>query len=293
MKVLIFGGSGLVGSRFIDLFEKDLEIKFPTAQEVDILNKDQVLKFTEDFNPDALINFAAYTNVEEAQNQKDDKGGICYLINAVGAKNVAEASKKFGKKLIHISTEYVFDGQKESPYNEEDKPNPINWYGQTKYFAEEFVLESGCDLILVRISMPFRASYELRKDIARFFLDQLQKGIEITAVENQKITPTLVDDIANALFKILEKEEKGIYHVCSVKSTTPFEFAKTIAQFFNLDKSLVNPISIEKFNENKKAKLLKNSRLDSSKFVSSFGRGILHTIEEGVEIFKQQLTGAT
>src|SRR3990167_9192715 len=109
-RILVFGGSGLVGSKFINLYSKNFEISAPDASTADILNKDQVTKVTQEFNPDVVVNFAAYTQVEQAEIQKDDKNGICYLINAIGAKNVAEVIKEFDKKLIHISTDYVFYG---------------------------------------------------------------------------------------------------------------------------------------------------------------------------------------
>src|SRR3990167_4808361 len=151
-KLLIFGGSGLVGSKFIESHNQNFEINAPVTKEVDILNKDQILKALEDFNPDSVINFAAYTNVDQAEEQTEDKEGICFQINAMGAKNVADACRALDKHLLHISTEYVFDGTKaESPYVEEDKPSPINWYGHTKYFGEQFVLGSGCKCAIVRI----------------------------------------------------------------------------------------------------------------------------------------------
>lgn len=287
-RILIFGGSGLVGSKFIELYNKLYSIKAPSVSEVDILKKDQVKQVTQEFNPDIVINFAAYTQVEEAEIQKGDKNGLCYLLNAVGAKNVAQVCKEFNKKLIHISTEYVFDGAKSaSPYTEEDKPNPVNWYGQTKYFGEQFILESGVSVVLVRICMPFSAFYEVKKDIARFFLDQLRNGNQIKGIEDQRITPTLVDDIAAALKVIIESGVRGLYHVSSIDSVTPLEFAKTIAEIFKLNYSLIYSISFDEYNRAKKAKLLKYSWLSPIKFEKEFGEGILHTVEEGLVLFKK------
>lgn len=289
-KLLIFGGSGLVGSKFIDLYNDSFEIKSPDVSEVDILNKDSVKKAVEDFIPDTVINFAAYTNVEEAENQKGDKEGICYQINAIGAKNVAEVCCSLNKKLVHISTEYVFDGTKEiSPYTEDDKPNPVNWYGATKYFGEQFVLESGCPLLIMRICMPFSPNYELKKDIARFFLDQLREKKEIKAVEDQRVTPTLVSDIAAGLKTLVDADASGIYHVSSTDSVTPLEFAKTIAEVFQLDYSLISGVSLDEYNKQKKARMLKYSWLNPTKFEEEFGEGILHTVEEGLIIFKKEI----
>lgn len=294
MRVLIFGGSGLVGSKFINLYSKNFDISAPDASSVDILNKDQVTKVTQEFNPDVVINFAAYTQVEQAESQKDDQNGICYLINAIGAKNVAQVVKEFDKKLIHISTDYVFDGTKLwSPYTEEDKPNPINWYGQTKYFGEQFILGSGCLATIVRICMPFSAFYEIKKDIARFFLEKLQKGEEIKAIEDQRITPTLVSDIAAALKILIEADPNGFYHVSSTDSVSPLEFAKTIAETFKLNYSLISPISFDEYNKTKRAKMLKFSWLNPTKFEQEFGEGILHTIEEGLVVFKKEIDSKT
>lgn len=289
-KILVFGGAGLVGSKFIQLNSLDFEIKSPSANEVDILNKLQLSKVIEDFNPDSIINFAAYTNVEEGESQKDDKEGICYQVNAVGAKNVAEAALKFDKHLIHISTEYVFDGTKgETPYTEEDNPNPINWYGQTKLFGENFVLESAGRVTVIRISMPFSAHFELKKDVARFFLEQLKMGKEVKAVKDQRITPTLVNDIANALKVLVENQSIGIYHVSSKDFMSPLEFAKIIAETFSLDYSLIRPMSLEEYNRAKKAKLLQYSWLNPAKFNTKFGSDILHNVKEGLAIFKQEV----
>ncbi len=291
-KVLIFGGSGLVGSKFIDLYSQHFEIAAPDVSEIDILNKDKVSKAIEQLKPDSIINFAAYTDVEGAESQKGDKNGICFRINALGAKNVAESARDFGKQLIHISTEYVFDGTKsESPYTEEDKPNPINWYGQTKYFAEQFVLESGCQTALVRICMPFSPFYEFKKDVARFFLQELKMGKQIKAVEDQRITPTLVSDIAAALKILILSGTNGLYHVSSTDSVTPLEFAKTIAETFHLDYLLIGPVGFDEYNKNKTAKLLKFSWLNPTRFERQFGDEILHTVEEGLIILKKEIDG--
>lgn len=291
-KILVFGGSGLVGSKFIDLHSQIFDIKAPGTSDADILNKDQIAKEVEDFNPDSIVNFAAYTQVEEAENQKGNKEGICFQVNAIGAKNIAEVAKSFNKHLVHISTEYVFDGVKDdSPYVEEDIPSPINWYGQSKLVGEQFVLESGCRATVVRISMPFSSYYKFKTDIARFFLEQLRAGNQIKAVEDQRITPTLVNDIAYALRVLLDNQTSGIYHFSSKDSVTPLEFAKTLAEIFSLDYSLISTTTLAEFNKNKKAKLLKYSWLNPTKFEKEFGDQILHTVEEDLILFKKEIDG--
>lgn len=290
MKVVIFGGNGLVGSRFIELNKDFFQIVSPTVEQIDILDKDKVTAFLEESNCDSVINFAAFTSVEGAEDQKGGKEGVCFKVNVVGARNVAEACKSLDKHLTHISTDYVFDGFKsEGPYTEEDKPNPVNWYGQTKYLGEVAVLEGGGKSVVVRICMPFSAHYEPKKDIARFFLSQLKAGNPITGVEDQRITPTLVDDIANALKVITDAAATGIYHISSTTYTSPLEFAKLIASVFNFDNAKIEPVLLDEYNRNKKAQLLKYSWLSPSKFTNEFSKEILHTIEEAVRLFSQQI----
>lgn len=287
-KILVFGGGGLVGSKFIDLNRKSFEIIAPSVSKVDIVKKDQIEKSLEEGNPDCVMNFAAITDVEGSEREKDYEQGVCFQVNAIGARNVARVCKQFDKKLIHISTEYVFDGTKvDSPYTEQDRPNPINWYGMTKLFGEEYVLKSGCQSTIIRISMPYSSIYPQKKDIARFFLDKLRKGNQVNVVDDQRITPTLVDDIGYALKVLIDSENSGIYHVSVTDSVTPLEFAKMIARAFNLNYSLINSISFNEYNKNKKGKLLKYSWLNPAKFEKEFGDQIVHKVKENIDSFKK------
>lgn len=295
MKILVFGGSGLVGSRFIELQKISFDIDAPDTIKVNILEKDQIFKAAQTVKPQIVINFAAYTDVQGAEKEKDDQDGLCYKLNAEGPKNIADVCKKLGVKLVHISTDYVFDGQKnQSPYTEEDKPNPVNWYGQTKFYGEENVKNSSAHFIIVRISMPYVVHYSLKKDVARFFLDELRAGREVNTINDQKITPTLGDDIVKALVEISEAfikatNKSNIYHVSVTNDTTPFEFATFLAKAFHLDTGLIKSISLDEYNSEKEAELLRYSRLDPAKFIGEFGENILHTVEENVKSYKQMV----
>lgn len=292
-KIIVFGGRGMVGSRFLTLQKDNFQINAPSASEVDILNKDQLLESIDKSEAEFVINLAAFTQVEKAEGERGNKEGLVYKLNAIGAKNAAEACKVLDKHLIHISTDYVFDGTKKiSPYTEEDKQNPINWYGETKYLGEQFVLESNCKGVIVRISMPYSPFYQLKSDVARFFLDQLKNGNPITAIEDQKITPTLVDSIVNALKVLIEKSSVGLYHVSATDSVSPLEFAKNIAEVFKLNYSKISSVSFEEYNKLKKAKLLKYSWLNPTKFEKEFGGQILQTVKEDLTFFKKSVDEA-
>lgn len=289
-KVLAFGASGLVGSKFLELNNQKYQIDAPDVKELDILDVDALEQYLKKSSPDAVINFAAFTDVQGAEKDKDNKDGLCYKINVVGAGNVAKLCSKIGVHLIHISTDYVFDGEKgESPYTEDDRPNPINWYGQTKYLAEVAVKDAGGDVAIARLCMPYSAKYELKNDVARFFLGRFQNGEEITAINDQKITPTIVDDIANALRTLIDSRSKGTYHVTASNWTTPFDFVIEIGKAFGYDNSKIMKTSLDEYNQSKLAKLLRYSWLSPAKFEKEFSEGILHTVEESVQIFKKQV----
>lgn len=289
-KLLIFGGAGLVGSRFLELFGADFELSAPTAEELDLTDADKTRKYIEEKKPKIILNFAAITNVDGAEDEKGDKGGLIYKVNSLAVKDLAEEARDRGIHFVHISTDYVFDGAKAaSAYTEEDKPNPINWYGATKHFAEEFIQRAGGSFTIVRIAMPFSSHYEIKKDIARLFLERLQSNQEIKAISDSDISPTFVDDIAGALKILINKRAQGIYQCVSSTATTPYKFAKLIAQIFRLDGSLIKEISFNEYNQKKKAQLLRHSWMSNQKFVLGFGEGVLHTVEEALDLFKRQI----
>ncbi len=289
-KLLIFGGAGLVGSKFISLFQNKYDIISPEIDDLDILNKDSLFSFVKSQPAEMVINYAAFTNVDKAEEEKGDESGLVYRLNALAVKDLCEICYEVKKHFIHYSTDYVFDGTKNNePYREEDRQNPVDWYGETKYFGEKFILGSKGKTTIIRISMPFSSKYDLKQDIVRFFLSELTLGKEITAIDDQIVTPVLVDDVANALDKIIESQTTGIFHTVSSSSTTPFDLAKIIAGKFGFDKNLVKPIKLQDYNKTRIAKRLQYGWLSVDKFTKYFGTGILHSIEESIDKFRQQI----
>lgn len=275
-----------MGSRFVELCKDRFELIAPTSEEMDISDAAQIKKVVSDSKPEVLINFAAYTDVDGAEDQSDDEGGTVYRINALAPANIARICMEQKIHLIQISTDYVFDGKKEdAPYREDDKTGAISWYGKTKEYGEQFVADSGCDFTIVRIEMPYRAKYELRSDFARFFLNALKEGKEIKAINDQKITPVFVDTAVLAIAKIAEEKVLGLYHVASTDTTSPYDFAIMLAEQLNLDKSIIRRVSFDEFNSNRKASRPKNSWLSVSKFEEKFGKGILKSVEESINLF--------
>jgi dTDP-4-dehydrorhamnose reductase len=207
MKILVLGGSGLVGSRFIELTKDQFTVDSPSHNDLDLLNSTEIANYLASSDAEAVLNLVAITNVDNCQDEDGDKEGNVYKLNSLVPQVLAQECQKTGKHLIHVSTDYVFDGEKtDAPYTEEDPTNPINWYGKTKCWAEEFVLAVDPNFSIVRPEMPYSAVFEKRKDFARFFLDSLKEGKEIKAIEDQHITPVFSILPSRLLPKLLQKK---------------------------------------------------------------------------------------
>ncbi len=281
-KLLILGSSGLIGSRVVELLSPDYELITPSSSELDLTVAGNFEKYITNYPKNELIgipiiNFVGFTDVDGAEKQKDDKKGLAFQLNASRPGEIAEWCADMSTRFIHISSEYVFDGTKEdAPYTEQDPPNPLGWYGKTKLQADEWIQESGCDHVILRISMPYRSNFEKKKDLGRVLYERLKNGQPIQAISDSKISPIFVDDLAEKLKAIIEKPEiKGVYNVGPSDFTTPEGFVKMIAKKAGLDDSQVSTISFEDYWKDKvangAAKRPKNSWLDSKKLANELG----------------------
>ncbi len=279
-KLLVLGASGLVGSRVSELMtEAGYEIFAPSSSELDLTLSGEFEQYSMDHRKDlvgaTVINFVAYTNVDEAEKEQGREDGMVYRLNATAVGEVAEWCREIGERLIHISTEYVFDGTKEeSAYLEDDKPNPLGWYGQTKLIGEQLVQADGSNNLILRISMPYGSRSERKKDLGRILLDRLRNGLPIKAVNDAKISPLFVDDLAEVLKKVVEnKDIHGIYHVGPADSMTLEQFVRVLAKKVGISETLVSGISFEDYWKEKyskgAARRPKNSWLNSSKLAGA------------------------
>lgn len=283
MKILLFGGTGLVGSRFQELLKDEFEITSPTHSEVDLLNPEQIKQKIIQTKPDQILYTAGFTNVDKAEEDKE----LVYELNTKAPEVITEIAK--GIPVIYLSTDYVFDGTKsESPYTEEDEPNPLSTYAKSKRKGEEIILSASKENSVLRLIMPYSAVYTRKMDLARIILTKLKNNEKILGVSDQKVNPIFVDHLVFAIAKVLKVKSSGIYHLGATSFTTPLEFAKLIAKEFNLNQNLIEQISLEEFSKSRLAIRPKDSWLDTGKFISEFGNGILHSVEEGIKEFKKQ-----
>jgi dTDP-4-dehydrorhamnose reductase len=278
-----------VGSQFVDLFQDTFEIIAPSHNDLNILDTSALEYYFQKHEFDTVINFTGITNVDVAEPEKNDKHGLTYQLNVVAVKNLASITKKNYRHLIHLSTDYVFDGKKsDSPYTEDDTPNPISWYGQTKYQGEQAIADLDGSWTIVRIMMPYGSGYQKKSDFARFFVKQLQNKEPLTLVADQKITPIFIDDAVTAIAKLCDSNDQGIYHVASLDWITPIDFGKKLAQEFGFDQALIKePISYLELYKGRGPRP-QNSWLNTQKFDTLFP-GVLHTISESLRLFKKQV----
>jgi dTDP-4-dehydrorhamnose reductase len=191
---------------------------------------------------------------------------------------------------VHVSTDYVFDGANaERPYREGDATNPLGWYAHTKLIGEQGVLDSGARACVARIEMPFTAREHPRRDFARICLQRLGAGDPIAGVEDQRITPVFLDDVVAALRVITDERFTGIVHVAAADWTTPYQFARSIAQRLDLDTDLVHAENFETFSAKRAARRPQHSWLDVSYFCELFGRYILRSPEAELDAWVDQL----
>lgn len=284
------GLSGMIGSRLTEMFKEEFEfINLDLTTGVDITNHEQVNQALVKYPQVTVIHFAAFTDVSRAYTETGDKNGLVYKVNVLGTKNISEACQKNNLHLIHVSTDFVFDGQNPpaNGYTETDKPQPIEWYGQTKLWAEEEVIKSGCQAVIARLAFPFRAKFEPKADLVRKILASLKTNTLHPMFNDQIITPTFIDDICQALKVFVIKKTTGIYHVVGSTSLTPYDLALKIALVFNL-KAEIKSSSFKDFLKTDPRPRQQYLRINNDKLKSDLGIE-MKDIDTALQIYKSQL----
>lgn len=275
LKIALTGADGLVGSRVVELLKNDFEFIPLPQTSMDITNKEQVNNALKNLDYDIFLHLAAYTDVDGAEKNRE----LTYKVNVDGTKNVFAAVQNKKKKFIYISTDFVFDG-KNPPYFEDSSPNPISYYAQTKYEGEKIVTGNA---MIVRLSYPYRAQFEPKKDFVRGIKSSLEQKKSLKMVTDSVFTPTFIDDIAYAFKHLLNNFSPKVFHIVGSDSLSPYDAGKLIAKNFNLNESLIQPTAYEEYFKNR-AKRPQFSEIKSKK--NNFYK--MKTFEEGLtEVVKQ------
>lgn len=265
MKILGTGLSGLVGSKFVDLYANVHEFQnLDLTSGVDILNESQVQAAFESSDAPVVVHFAAFTDTQKAFEQNGDKDGPAYKVNVLGTRNIAKAAQATGKYLIHISTAYVFDGEKIGRYTEEDPVRPIEWYGQTKAWAEDEVREHSSLYSILRIDRPYRQDEFPKLDILHKIKAKLEAGELPPQFSDTTWTPTSVEKFSQLLSWIAENKPVGIYHTTTEPEYSDYSFALFVRQYYRINRE-VQKGSLTEYLKDHPRPYQRNTSLDTSK----------------------------
>lgn len=242
MRIALIGSRGQLGSDLVRSRPEEIELIALTSQDIDITDRDGVRRLLGDVKPVAVINCAAYVRVDDAE----DDAETAFRVNAVGVKHIAETCQSLRALLVQMSTDYVFDGRKtQTPYTEEDIPNPINVYGASK-LAGEFFAAAYCDRQYIVRSASLYGKAGARGKGGNFVYAILRKAIKgepLRVVSDVVMSPTCTTDLAGALWDLVRSDRPcGLYHVAAAGFCSWYEFAREILNLSNLRAELV-PVS--------------------------------------------------
>ncbi len=297
-KILLTGSNGLLGQKIIDLLRYHTEYeliasskgenRYPKEggyiyENLDITNPLEVERIIAKYEPYAVINTAAMTNVDQCETDKEN----CDLLNIKAVEYLIKACTKHKVYLIHLSTDFIFDGES-GPYKEEDEAKPLSYYGQSKYEAEQLLLNSGIEYSILRTIIVYGVAAKMsRSNIVLWAKSALEKGDTVKVVNDQFRMPTLAEDLAQACILAIDKRAKGIYHVSGKDYMSVIEMVKRIAKFYNLDESLI--VETDSTTLNQAAKRPPRTGFVIDKAIKELGYAP-HSFEEGLAIVAKQLS---
>ncbi|HUH34054.1 MAG TPA: NAD(P)-dependent oxidoreductase, partial [Daejeonella sp.] len=250
------------------------ELNVSDSRQVDdVLNK---------YKPDTVIHTAAMTNVDQCENNKDE----CWAANVDSIKNLIAACDRLKIHLIHISTDFIFDGE-EGPYTEESEPHPLSYYGVTKLEGEMLIRSSNCSWAILRTIIVYGVVNDMsRSNIVLWAKGELEKGLPINVVNDQWRMPTLAEDLAAGCILAAKKNAQGVYNVSGKDMMSILEIVEKVADYWRLNKLLINPISSASLNQ--AAKRPKRTGFVLNKAITDLGYAP-HSFDEGLSVVERQL----
>lgn len=252
-KLLIIGGSGFVGSTLANYAKNDFDViltfnknkpknsNFQSFQVELLENRDTIIELLQTLKPNFIVHTAAHSSVDLCETNPT----LADDLHIDVTKDIANICKKINSKLIYLSTDAVFNGKLKKKFSEEDKTEPINYYGLTKLNAENIILNSSKRNVILRTAVIY--GWHKKSRFSNWIIETLKEKRRVDPHIDQYNTPTLVDDLAKAILKIIKMNVSGLYHATGRTCVNRFEFASLIADIFNLDKHLIIPVtSLEK-----------------------------------------------
>ena len=265
MKVLLLGHKGMLGSDLLTQMSLHHEVIGMDKEEIDITSADDCAKAVEETKPQIIINAAAYTNVDSCETEKEK----CFAVNAEAVKNIATACRNTNIRIVHFSTDYVFNGSGSSPYKEDEKCDPINIYGASKLAGEKYLQALAQNYILIRTAWLYGAN---GKNFVRAILEKAKTTPRLTVVDDQLGSPTHTKDLAAAVDHLIEKNAQGIFHVTNRGSCSWYQFAVKILKESGIDDVEVSPIKSDQLQ--RAAKRPAYSVMSMQKFIATTGKAM-------------------
>ncbi|MEI6610298.1 MAG: dTDP-4-dehydrorhamnose reductase [Deltaproteobacteria bacterium] len=265
MKILLLGHKGMLGSDLLTQMRLHHEVVGMDQEEIDITSAADCAKAIEDTAPQIIINAAAYTNVDGCETAKEE----CFAVNAEAVKNIADACRNKNIRIVHFSTDYVFNGSGSAPYKEDDNCDPINTYGASKLAGEKHLQSLAKNYIIIRTAWLYGAN---GKNFVRTILEKAKTTPKLTVVDDQIGSPTSTKDLAAAVDHLIETNAQGIFHVTNRGSCSWYQFAVKILQEAGIDDVEVSPIKSDQLV--RAAKRPANSVMSMQKFIATTGKAM-------------------
>ncbi|HAD96493.1 MAG TPA: NAD(P)-dependent oxidoreductase [Cryomorphaceae bacterium] len=299
MKILVTGSNGLLGQKLVNKLKVDPEVELIatarganrlqeqfgyTYAAMDITSYREVMQVMDQHQPDVVINTAAMTNVDACETEPDK----CDELNIEAVKYLLEACEKHNSHLVHLSTDFIFNG-KEGPYDEEAVPDPLSHYGASKLTAEKLVSGSPVSWSIIRTVLVYGVAEEMsRSNIVLWAKGALEKEQQIRVVDDQFRSPTLAEDLADGCILAAKKKAQGIYNISGKDQMSILDLVWKVADFWKLDKSVITAVKSSTLSQPAKRPPITGFILD--KAITELGY-TPHSFEEGLKIVDDQLNG--
>jgi dTDP-4-dehydrorhamnose reductase len=235
VKILLLGHKGMLGNDLLLKLSMEHEVVGMDKEEIDIVSASKCKGAIKEIEPDIVINAAAYTNVDGCETAKDE----CFAVNAEAIKNIADACRDKNIRIVHFSTDYVFDGTAKQPYKEDHKCNPINAYGESKLAGERYLRALSDNYILIRTAWLYGVKGE---NFVQTILKKVKTTKKLTVVDDQTGSPTYTKDLAAAVDLLINQNAKGIFHITNRGNCSWYQFAVKILQEAGIHDVDVTPI---------------------------------------------------
>ena len=251
-RTLVIGSNGLLGQKIVELLVRGStgvitcasieerpvrDLQSAEYLQFDITSKKDVKRVVAESDPDVIINCAAMTNVDACENQRE----LAWKINVGGVENIIESARKDSLVVVHVSTDYIFDG-KAGPYTEDDRPEPLSYYGKTKLASENALRASGLPYFIARTMVLYGYATDVKPNFALWLIQNLEKQATVTVVDDQIGNPTLVDDLAYGMLRGIELGRTGIFNIAGRDIVNRYVFAQELARVFGFNPGLIVPI---------------------------------------------------